>query len=86
VALKSIAWNFQCAAARIFLSPGIGAHAIAQTAPALADISRNNNDAVCSRPGIACASYWEWAKLILLSVAISITRTAVAGAMWWIIK
>jgi hypothetical protein len=82
VALTSIAWNFQCAAARIFLSPGNGA--IAQTALALADISRNNNDAVCSRPGIACASYWEWAKLILLSVAISITLTAVA--MWWIIK
>jgi hypothetical protein len=60
---------------------------LAQTALAVARISRNTSGAACSRPEIACVSYWEWAKLISLSVAISIAITAVAGAgLWWIIK
>jgi hypothetical protein len=60
--------------------------ALAQTALALADISRNNSGAACCRLEIECVSYWEWAKLISLSLVISIAITAVAGAMWWTMK
>jgi hypothetical protein len=60
---------------------------LAQTALAVARISRNASGAACCRLEVACVSYWEWAKLISLSVAISIAITAVAGAgLWWIMK
>jgi hypothetical protein len=60
---------------------------LAQTALALADFPRNTGGAACCRPEIARVSYREWAKLIALSVVISIAITAVAGAGWlWIMK
>jgi hypothetical protein len=56
---------------------------MAQTALALAKISWNISDAAYGRTEIACVSYWEWAKLIVLSLVISITITAaIAGASW----
>jgi hypothetical protein len=58
---------------------------LAQTALALASISRDTSGAAMCRPEIACVSYWEWARLIVLSVVMSVAITATAGAALWLI-
>ena len=39
----------------------------------------------CSRPEIACVSYWEWAKLFALAMVMSVAITATAGAALWLV-
>jgi hypothetical protein len=59
---------------------------LAQTALALAGISRKHSDArACCRLEIMCVSYWEWAKLIALSMVMSMVITAATGASVWLI-
>jgi hypothetical protein len=60
---------------------------LAQTALGACQYFPQIRRAAFSRPEIAFVTYWEWAKLIMLSMGISVAMTAaVAGAGWLILN